>query len=84
MGNIQDELRKFPNHGFEDIAKLSIFINGFKSVMKMLLNVAVGGTMMTLDAKQAMRIINALTSTDSQARYDGRTTQKKGWKENTL
>jgi len=48
-------LRKCPNHGFEDIAQLSIFLNGFKSDMKMLLDAAAGGTMMTLDAKQVTR-----------------------------
>ena len=67
-------LRKYPNHGFEDIAQLSIFINGLKSDMKMLLDAATSGTMMTLDAEQATRIINALASADSQDQYDGRST----------
>ena len=40
--------------------------------------------MMTLDAKQAMRIIKALASADSQDQYEGRSTQKKGWREDTL
>ncbi len=77
-------LRKCPNHGFEDIAQLSIFINGLKFDMKMLLDAAAGGTMMTLDAEQATRIINGLASTDSQDQYDGRSTRKKGWIEDTL
>jgi len=77
-------LRKYPNHGFEDIAQLSIFINGLKSDMKMLLDATAGGTMMTFDAKQATRIINALALADSQDQYDGQSTQKKGWREDTL
>ena len=66
-------LRKCPNHGFEDIAQLSIFLNA-----------ATGGTMMTLDGEQATRIIDALASTDSQAQYDERSIQKKGWLEDAL
>jgi len=77
-------LRKCPNHGFEDIAQLSIFINGLKFDMKMLLDAAAGGTIMTLDAEQATRIINTLASTDSQDQCDGRSTQTKGWIEDTL
>jgi len=37
-------LRRCPNHGFEDIAQLSIFINGLKSDTKMLLDAAASGT----------------------------------------
>ena len=77
-------LRNCPNHGFEDIAQLNIFINGLKYVMKMLLDAAAGDTMMTLDAEQATRIINALELVDSQDQYDGRSTQKKGWRGDTL
>jgi len=44
-------LRKFPNHGFEDIAQLSIFLNGLRSDTKILLDVAAGGTMMALDVQ---------------------------------
>jgi len=54
-------LRKGPNHGFEDIAQLSIFLNGLRSDTKMLLNVAVGGTIMALHVEQATRVIDALT-----------------------
>jgi len=59
-------LRKCPNHGFEDIAQLSIFLIGLRSDTKMLQDVAAGGTMMTLDVEQATRIIAALASTDYQ------------------
>jgi len=37
-------LRKCPNHGFEDIAQLSIFLNGLRFDTKMLLDVATSGT----------------------------------------
>ena len=60
-------LRKCPNHGFEDIAQLSIFLNGLRFDTQMLLDVAVGGTMMTLDVEQATRIIDVLASTYYQA-----------------
>jgi len=60
-------LRKCPNHGFEDIAQLSIFRNDLISNTKMLLDVAVSGTMTTVDVEQVTRIIDALTSTDYQA-----------------
>jgi len=36
-------LRKCPNHGFEVIAQLSIFLNGLRYDIKMLLDVAAGG-----------------------------------------
>jgi len=60
-------LRKCPNHGFEDISQLSIFHNGLRSNTKMLLNAAVGGTMIVVDVKQVTKIIDALSSTDYQA-----------------
>jgi len=63
-------LRRCPNHGFEDIAQLSIFHNGLRVDTKMILDTSVGGTMMTVDVKQATRIIDALVSTNSQAQHD--------------
>jgi len=44
-------LRKCPNHGFEDIAQLSIFLNGIRYDMKMLLDAAAGDIMMALDVE---------------------------------
>ena len=58
-------LRKCPNHVFEDIAQLSIFLNGLRSDTKMLLDGTAGGTMMVVDVEQAT--IDALASTDYQA-----------------
>jgi len=60
-------LRRCPNHGFEDIAQLTIFHNGLRADTKMILDAAVGGTMMVVDAEQATIIIEALASTDYQA-----------------
>ena len=77
-------LRKCPNHGFEDIAQLSIFLTGLRSDIKMLLDVAAGGTMMALDVEQATRIIVALVSTDYQAQHDRQNTQKEGSLEDAL
>jgi len=71
-------LRKCPNHGFEEIAQLSIFINDLRSDTKMLLNVAAGGTMMVVDVEQATRIIDALATTDYQAYHDRHGHQKRG------
>jgi len=62
-------LRKWPNHGFEDIAQLSIFLNGLRSDTKMLLDATTGDTMMSLDVEQATRTIDALASTDYQAQH---------------
>ena len=42
----------------------------------MILDAAAGGTMMTIDAEQATRIIDALASTDYQAQHDRYTVQK--------
>jgi len=44
----------------------------------MILDSAVGGTMMNVDAEQATRIIDALASTDYKAQHDRHTMQKKG------
>ena len=63
-------LRKCPNHEFEDIAQLSIFLNGLISNTQMLLDVAAGGTMMAFDVEQETRIIDALASTDYQTQHD--------------
>jgi len=71
-------LRRCPNHGFEDIAQLNIFHNGLRPDTKMILDAAAGGTMMSVDAKQATRIIDALASTDYQTQHDKYTVQKKG------
>jgi len=71
-------LKKFPNHGFEDIAQLSIFLTGLRSDTKMLLDAAAGSTMMAFDVEQAIRIIVALASTDYQAEHDRKNNQKEG------
>ena len=71
-------LRRCPNHGFEDIAQLNIFHNGLRPDTKMILDASAGGTMMTVEAKQATRIIDALASTNYQAQHDRYTWQKKG------
>jgi len=69
-------LRKCPNHGFEDIAQLSIFLTGLRSDTKMLLNAAADDIMMALDVEQAARIIDAVASTDYQAPHDRQGIQK--------
>jgi len=51
-------LRRYPNHGFEDIAQLNIFHNGLRPDTKMILDAAAEGTMMAVDMEQATRIIN--------------------------
>ena len=71
-------LRRCPNHGFEDIAQLNIFHNGLRPNTKMILDTAVGGTMMAVDVQRATPIIDALASTDYQAQYDWQGVQKKG------
>jgi len=71
-------LRKCPNHGFEDIAQLSIFLNGLRFDTKMLLDVATSGTMMVVGVDQVTRIIHALASTEYQAQHDIQDIQKKG------
>jgi len=63
-------LRKCPNHEFEDIAQLNIFHNGLRSDTKMLLDTAVGGTMMVVDVEQATKMIDAMTLTGNQAHND--------------
>jgi len=70
-------LRKCPNHGFEDIAQLNIFCNGLRPDTKMILDAATNGTMMSVDAEQATRIIEALASTDHQAQHNRQTVQRK-------
>ena len=50
-------LIKCLNHGFEDVAQLSIFCNSLRPETKMIMDVVVGRTMMSVDAEQATRII---------------------------
>jgi len=45
-------LRKCINHGFEENAQLNIFHNGLRPDTKMILDVTVGGTLMTVDQAQ--------------------------------
>jgi len=71
-------LRRCPNHGFEDIAQLSIFINGLRFDTKVLLDAATGGTMMVVDVEQATRIIEALATTEYQAQHGRQSHQKRG------
>jgi len=77
-------LRKRLNHGFEDIAQLSIFLNGLGSDIKMLLDAVVGGTMMALDVEQPTIIIDALSSTDYKTQHDRQGLQNKGSLEDAL
>jgi len=44
----------------------------------MILDAAAGGTMMSVDVEQAIRIIEALASTDHQAQHNRQTVQSKG------
>jgi len=44
----------------------------------MILDTAAGGTMMSVDAEQATRIIEALASTNHQAQHNRETVQRKG------
>ena len=75
-------LRRYRNHGFEDISQVNILHNGLKPDTKMILDAAVGGTMMAVDAELATRIIEALASNGYQARHDKQTIQpKKGFPE---
>ncbi|XP_068504555.1 uncharacterized protein [Phaseolus vulgaris] len=55
-----------------------------KSDIKMLLDVAAGGTMMALDVEQATIIIDALASTDYKAQHDGQDLHNKGLLEDAL
>jgi len=77
-------LRKCPNHGFQDIAQLSIFFSCLRFDTKMLLDAAAGSTMMALDVEQATRITDALASNDYQAQHDGQGLQNKGLLEDAL
>ena len=77
-------LRKCPNHRFEDITQLSIFLTGLRSDTKMLLDAAAGNTMIALDVGQATRIIDALASTDYQAQHGGQGLQNKRLLEDAL
>jgi len=70
-------LRRCLNHGFEDIAQLTIFHNGLRPDTKMILDVATNGTMMAVDVEQATRIIKALTSIDYKAQHDRHNAQPK-------
>jgi len=63
-------LRKCANHGFKDIAQLSVFHNGLISDTKRLLDVATDGTMMVLDVEQTALISDALASTNYEAQHD--------------
>ncbi|XP_052734103.1 uncharacterized protein LOC128196651 [Vigna angularis] len=56
-------LRRTPTHGPDN---------------KMILDAAAGGTMMSVDAEQATRIIEALASTHHQAQHNRQTVQRKG------
>jgi len=71
-------LRKCPNHGFEDITQLNIFCNGLRPNTKMILDAAASGTMMSVDAEQATRIIEALASTNHRAQHKRQSVQRKG------
>nr|KYP46005.1 hypothetical protein KK1_032389 [Cajanus cajan] len=71
-------LRKCPNHGFEDIAQLNFFINGIKPEVKMLLDAAASGTMMTVSPEEATQIIESLASSDHQAEHGRHQSHKTG------
>jgi len=71
-------LRRCPNHGFEETAQLNIFHNGLRLETKIILDAAAGGTMMVVDVEQTSSIIDALVSTDYQAKHDRISVQKKG------
>ncbi|XP_020208550.1 uncharacterized protein LOC109793496 [Cajanus cajan] len=71
-------LRKCPNHGFEDIAQLNFFVNGIKPEVKMLLDAAAGGTMMSVGPEEATQIIESLASSDHQAEHGRHQSHKRG------
>ncbi|XP_020224161.1 uncharacterized protein LOC109806192 [Cajanus cajan] len=71
-------LRKCPNHGFEDIAQINFFVNGIKPEVKMLLDAAAGGTMMSISPEEATQIIESLASSDHQAEHGRHQSHKRG------
>jgi len=71
-------LRKWPNYGFDDILQLNIFHNDLISNTIILLDVATGDAMMTVDVKQETKIIDVLASTNYQTHNNRQLSQIKG------
>jgi len=71
-------LKRCPNYEFEDISQLKIFHKWLRSDIKMIMDAAIGRTMMVVDVEQATKIIDALASTNYQAQHDKQVVKKKG------
>ncbi|XP_027337231.1 uncharacterized protein LOC113850913 [Abrus precatorius] len=76
--------RFFPPYKFEDVDQLNTFCNGLRPDTKMILDAAADGTMMVVDAEQATRIINALSSTDRKAQHNRRIYERVAHKEKKI
>ncbi|KHN08868.1 hypothetical protein glysoja_043462, partial [Glycine soja] len=71
-------LRRCPNNNFDDVAQLHIFYSGLKPQTKIILDVSVGGTMMSKSPEEAIVIIDSIAANDSQSHHERAPIQRKG------
>jgi hypothetical protein len=57
-------LRKCPNHGLTDVAKLNIFCAGLNHQCKIHLTATAGRSLKTIDVPTAMEIITSMAASD--------------------
>ncbi|XP_058784393.1 uncharacterized protein LOC131659185 [Vicia villosa] len=63
-------LRRFPNHGFDDLTQIHIFHNGLQSQQKLLLDATTGGSLMSKSAEDEISINDQVTLNDHQVQHN--------------
>lgn len=70
-------LRKFCNHGFNDLTQSQIFHNSLQPQPKSLLDATPGGSLMSKSEKEAIYIIERIPLNNHQVQYDKGSSKKK-------
>lgn len=63
-------LNKFPNLGFNDLAKIQIYRNELQPQPKLLLDATAGGSLIPKSAEKAISIIKKMALNDHQVQYN--------------
>ncbi|KAK2357770.1 hypothetical protein QL285_095012 [Trifolium repens] len=70
-------LRRCPIHGFDDLTQIHIFRNGLLHQLKLFLDVAAGGSLMSKSAEDLITIIEKMALSDHQGQYNRSPSQSK-------
>lgn len=70
-------LRRYPNHSFDELTQINIYISGFWQQPNLLLDSNAGGSIMSKNAEDATIVIERVALNDYQWQLNNNPTQRK-------